>query len=1232
MRRKLVRLEAVVLVMALIFTAFLMPYFSASPIKLKTEKIVASDKITITPRVRDTTDYPQNAENKGILLDTPYVPEEEIENVLLTEQNDAGYNIDVGDRILKALPLYVGESVDQTVPGRGRKGNLDPSAGDEADWFYFSVCEGQTIEASVSSSEDYDVEIYDSSANPVGKTYTADETGNYYVKVYANEGAGAGDYTLSVTLKGQNDAGTGGDAGDSINDATHIEPGTYTGYMGYTDQEDWYSFTVNAGEGIFVDLKILEKSDYDIHLYDPSGKEVCYAKYYGDDHLEYPATISGEWKIKLDMFPGWDASKWPKNYFLYGSGAYELKLSIGGKAQAPPGPIPQPEIYPVAQTFKVSNDPNSNKDEYAYIAAVPAANYIKDSKRYVSPIVYVNDNSPTHWFGTVDDTTQYLLDDWNTYLARHGVTAKEYVLPSDPVKAAADVATKKWASSSTAVIAVDGSDFQDEIEKVIDKDATLNIKAEVTTAPKGSSKLKDIAGKQALPMFINSNWGSMTVYTHGSDSPAVGIITPKYQPGTEEDWPHPYDGPGDNTNIYFPITIPGIWIPYVGSNSGDWTLEVTKYSGDRYKIPVSTTQCSLKVTVTTSEPSYLEVFLVDPQGNIRKPSVPHWNGGPINPIHIWNAGHWEGIGFEKWRRWEPTYSTEHTVEVNYPMTGKWTAIVTPHFPYGEEQTSGSIDYHITAEIRKHSNKRVSAALSAANGVVIASLKHVPLLYVKEDEIPSETSNAISKLGITNFIFLNINKISSVSLPGSVTEYTKMKEVVDAIKEDPRSENFITITSLASGNGYFAPASMIAAYHGSPVLNIGEAADAYDLLDKATTWREYGGGWYHGCRAQGHLPKMSKPFNLMEIIQDLLRGEFPEPGFDMALRWYGGIYDKIHDWIASYGLDLPGKEAYLFVADRENDIRHPIIRVMTGNNSFAGQIPFDKPAMQTALICRDILYPAIIYANPGRDVTTSQLMNFPDPYNGWTTNDGKRYYVYSSRETKRSFSSHGRFYEGHCVWENLLERYNKGASICYYSGHGTGGSGISAQYKNVAESFPQAELTHEHLKDFNWWDSWRGYMYDDKQTKTPRWGGFTWYNAKEPNLYDIIHFKWVDQLFGNLHSIFDMWMSCTTGQQFGPDIYLEHGAALWYGNAGTGLCPQEDLLDDSWLHDLLVYGDSVGEAFSRYVWLHQRDYTTKDPTTLYGTSSMAVTNVQVIFGDPTMVLYSPEWTEPTPIVP
>ena len=282
-----------------------------------------------------------------------------------------------------------------------------------------------------------------------------------------------------------------------------------------------------------------------------------------------------------------------------------------------------------------------------------------------------------------------------------------------------------------------------------------------------------------------------------------------------------------------------------------------------------------------------------------------------------------------------------------------------------------------------------------------------------------------------------------------------------------------------------------------------------------------------------------------------------------------------------------------------------------------------------MICREILYPAIIYANPGRDVTTSQLMNFPDGRQH-TTNDGERHSVYSSREVKQSFISHGRFYEGHCLWDGLLERYNTGASLCYYSGHGTGGSGISAQYYNIAEAFPLVTLNHPNLLDKNWWDGWRGYMYDDTDTSTPRTGGWTWYNAQEPNLYDIIHYKYVDGLLENLHSIFDLYMSCTTAAHYGPIIILAHGSALSYGNAGTGLCPQADLMDDNWMRDMCIYGKSPGEAFSSYVWLHQRDYTTLDPTTLYGTSSNQVTNMQVIFGDPTLSLYSPEWTEPTPI--
>ena len=50
----------------------------------------------------------------------------------------------------------------------------------------------------------------------------------------------------------------------------------------------------------------------------------------------------------------------------------------------------------------------------------------------------------------------------------------------------------------------------------------------------------------------------------------------------------------------------------------------------------------------------------------------------------------------------------------------------------------------------------------------------------------------------------------------------MQEIIDYIKDYPSSENYITITSLKTGEGYFAPSAMLAAYHGSPVLRLEEA--------------------------------------------------------------------------------------------------------------------------------------------------------------------------------------------------------------------------------------------------------------------------------------------------------------------------------------------------------------------------------------------------------------------------
>ena len=424
---------------------------------------------------------------------------------LLSDQHDGGYDGDAGDRILKSFAIFPMEPIDNT-PGRGNTGTLSPPS-DTEDWYMFSVCEGQKISITVTPDDDYDVELSNDKAEVIASStnsgtspetilYDADYTGIYYLRIYAKDGSGEGNYVMDIELQGQNDAGSGKDAGDTPDKALTITPGEYSGFLSYYDQVDWYAFSVSSGEGIKVELESPMQSDCNIWLYDPDGNLVYKAAYYGDDTLEYPADKSGTWKIKIDMFPGFD-EKWneyPLPIYQYGSGAYKLTLTLGGSVSPPPV-IPQPDITPIAQTIIVNNDDTSNKDEYAYIAAIPAANYVENGKRYVSPIIYQGDDTITNWFGTVDDTTGYLLEDWNEYLSHFGKEAKEYVLDADPVKAAADLATKAWESSQEAVVVVDGSNVVDEVTEVISKDVTLNIQKKVMDIRGDSPKLKEFEGQ-----------------------------------------------------------------------------------------------------------------------------------------------------------------------------------------------------------------------------------------------------------------------------------------------------------------------------------------------------------------------------------------------------------------------------------------------------------------------------------------------------------------------------------------------------------------------------------------------------------------------------------------------------------------------------------------------------------------------------------------------------------------
>jgi len=1236
------RIEAVIIALLFIGTALIVPISTIATNTLTDE----------TTNDGSQQSYYTGEDKDTFILDRSYyLLDPDPASTNSADNDDAGYKKDAGKDLPRALALYPGEVIDET-PGRGRSGKL--SATDTDDWFFFSACVGQQIVFSVTPPTGFDLNVslwtaasvMVASSNNSGSTqeiinYTPTYTGKWYILIRFVSGTGVGQYTFTVDINGQNDANSAGDAPNTRTAALLLTPGTYFGYLDMDDPYDWYKVQVTTGQGIHVTLKMKDLvylTDFDLQLYNPSGTLVYEGNEYYDDDFNYPADVTGEWSIRVDIFPGWVDCPQPTEwkYYSYGAGPYNLTIALETSGSIP-GPIPQPQITPIAKTFKVTNDPESTKDDFAYLAAIPACNYIAEGKRYLAPIIYTGDSTPTAYyddpteFGTVDDMTQYLIDDWNDYLALFNTTPAQYTLPEDPIEAAAQIATNGWASSTTAVVAVDGSLIEDTIKTVVSKKKTLARIVDVDLVDSDDPKLKSEFGYMQL---IGPKWGAISVNTTGitqQNSAVSGAILtqvfPKFMDVGYDDWPVPYDGIGYAGDVYYPVTRSGLWSALSGlSNKTFDSLIITKHAGDRYRFKVTSNDAVINAVVTTNEPSDMLVFLVDPQGNLRAPMMPAWNG-PVNPIHVWNG--LENPPVNPWRNWNPGPHTEFTAEVLHPEAGIWTVIVVPRNAEGP-----NIQYTLTTTVRTVNPDRADATISAANAAVIASLNHYPLLYVTQDAVPTATAGAFTALGVEKVIFVERGGIGANvrdKLPTPEKDLQTMQEIVDEIKSYPTSENYVTATSLKTGDGYFASAAMLAAYHGSPVIRVEDAPDGDPaaVAERIVMWQRWSGDFYHGSRANGHLPHYKEPVEqnkfklLVSFIKFLLNGNasiLPPLGLDAKRYWNEEMHNYFYNYIDSLGLDLEGQEAYAIVAPR-SDINMVLNSVLNGNNSYSGQIPGITPAYSSNMVVRSVLYPALIFANPNRDATTSSLMNYPEA-NSFVLNDGKRYYAYSSGVVKNTFSSHLRTYYGHTFWVAHLERMNAGASVYYYSGHGTGGSGMSAMYE---------QNEHSNYPDQIWWDAWRGYMYDNWRMVRDVISGNVWFNPEPPMLYDIVHYKWVDENFQNLRSNAIFYMSCTTGDGDGPMVFLDHGAVLWYGNANTGLCPEADIADDEVFKDTLIHGESVGVAWSKQVWLHYRDFTTGDPTSMYGPASMyPISSIQVIYGDPSLVIYSPEWQAPEPI--
>lgn len=151
---------------------------------------------------------------------------------------------------------------------------LAPAA-DALDFYAFEAVAGQSIEVGVSDSS-FTHNVEREIIEPSGRVHdawvalVAAETGTHHVRVFAPGPPSVGapspvlDYWLSLAVKDrapQDDAGTGGDAGDSVTTAARLPDGASRGMLDAADGDDLYWVPTHVGETLRVTF------EHDGHAY-----------------------------------------------------------------------------------------------------------------------------------------------------------------------------------------------------------------------------------------------------------------------------------------------------------------------------------------------------------------------------------------------------------------------------------------------------------------------------------------------------------------------------------------------------------------------------------------------------------------------------------------------------------------------------------------------------------------------------------------------------------------------------------------------------------------------------------------------------------------------------------------------------------------------------------------------------------------------------------------------------
>jgi len=214
---------------------------------------------------------------------------------------------------------------------------------DTQDYYKIQLGSGSivTITFSADSDWDQDLNFYNpthdsifyllsSGTSEVADTYYfANETAAdyWYIMIDSYSGANsAGDYTFTVSVQNQDDAGTGDDVAEAFKNAFEISTGSeITGHLEDLDDKDMYKVHLASGSIVTITFSADSDWDQDLNFYNPTHDSIFYLLSSGTsevaDTYSIPTDIaSGYWYIMIDSYSGADSD-----------GDYTFEVSIEGE-------------------------------------------------------------------------------------------------------------------------------------------------------------------------------------------------------------------------------------------------------------------------------------------------------------------------------------------------------------------------------------------------------------------------------------------------------------------------------------------------------------------------------------------------------------------------------------------------------------------------------------------------------------------------------------------------------------------------------------------------------------------------------------------------------------------------------------------------------------------------------------------------------------------------------------